>query len=89
MSSIKSLKKENNNSIGGFIEEVYAWELSNPDADLKKSEALVDNAISLFDDLIEKIHKAKIAGKKEGFKPIKTDLIDHVAKLNQSLEKLG
>ena len=28
MSSIKLFKKEINNSIGGFIEEVYAWELN-------------------------------------------------------------
>ena len=32
MSSIKLFKKEINNSIGSYIEEVYAWELNHPDA---------------------------------------------------------
>ena len=41
MSSIRSLKKEINNSIGEIIEDVYAWELSNPSADLKKSDLIM------------------------------------------------
>ena len=38
MASIKLLKKEINNDIGDLIEEIYLWELSNPDGDLTKSE---------------------------------------------------
>ena len=59
MSSIKLFKKEINNSIGSYIEEVYAWELNHPDANLKSTEQLIDKAIALFDDLIEKIHFTK------------------------------
>ena len=40
MPSIKLLKKEINNDIGDFIEEIYLWELSNPNGDLIKSENL-------------------------------------------------
>ena len=71
MSSIRSLKKEINNSIGEIIEDVYAWELYNPSADLKKSDLIVDKAISLFDDLILKIHKNRRVGNKDRFKIIK------------------
>ena len=42
MSSIKLFKKEINNRVGSFIEEVYAWELNNPDVDLKSTEKLID-----------------------------------------------
>ena len=42
MASIKKLKKDINNSIGSFIEDVYLWELNNPKSDIKKSEALID-----------------------------------------------
>ena len=45
MSSIKLFKKEINNRIGSFIEEVYAWELNHPDADIKSTEKLIDKAI--------------------------------------------
>ena len=33
MPSIKQLKKDINNDIGDLIEDIYLWELSNPDAD--------------------------------------------------------
>lgn len=89
MSSIKLFKKEINNSIGAFIEVVYAWELSHPDADLKSTEKLVDKAIVLFDDLIEKIHEAKRKGGKSGFKPLRESLAKAIEGLEEELKKLG
>ena len=56
MPSIKLLKKEINNEIGALIEDIYLWELSNPNSDLTKSEKLIEEAIQVFDDLIEKIN---------------------------------
>ena len=89
MSSIRSLKKEINNGIGEIIEDVYAWELSNPSADLKKSDLIVDKAISLFDDLILKIHKNRKMGNKDGFKIIKEELNAAIADLDDSISKLS
>jgi hypothetical protein len=89
MSSIKLFKKEINNSIGAFIEEVYAWELSHSDADLKSTEKLVDKAIVLFDDLIEKIHEAKRKGGKAGFKSLRESLAKAIEGVEQELKKLG
>ena len=89
MPSIKSLKKEINNSIGEIIEDVYAWELSNPDADLRKSDLIVDKAISLFDDLIFKIHKNRKQRINNGYKIIKEDLNSAIVELNNSLSKLS
>jgi|TARA_S200000501_G_C20561725_1_gene629073 hypothetical protein len=89
MSSIRSLKKEINNSIGEIIEDVYAWELSNPSADLKKSDLIVDKAISLFDDLILKIHKNRKVGNKDGFKIIKEELSTAIVEFNDSISKLS
>ena len=87
MSSIRSLKKEINNSIGEIIEDVYAWELSNPSADLKKSDLILDKAISLFDDLILKIHKNRKMGNKDGFKIIKEELNAAIVDFNDSISK--
>ena len=89
MSSIKLFKKEINNIIGGFIEEVYAWELNHPNADIKLTEKLVDKAIALFDDLIEKIHLAKRKGGKGEFKPLKENLVLAINTLEKELAKLG
>jgi hypothetical protein len=89
MPSIKFLKKEINNSIGEIIEDVYAWQLSNPNSDLKKSDLIIDKAISVFDDLILKIHKNRKEGKNNGFKIIKEDLNSAIVELNNSLSKLS
>ena len=89
MPSIRFLKKEINNSIGEIIEDVYTWQLSNPDADLKKSDLIIDKAISVFDDLILKIHKYRKEGKNNGFKIIKEDLNSAIVELNNSLSKLS
>ena len=73
MPSIKLLKKEINNDIGGLIEEIYLWELSNPSADLGKSEKLVEEAIEAFDKLIVKINVVKGDNKKGQFKEIEEE----------------
>ena len=89
MSSIRLFKKEINNIVGSYIEEVYDWELNHPDADLKSTEQLIDKSIALFDDLIEKIHQAKRNEGKEGFKALKEHLITSIDALQKELTKLG
>ena len=70
MPSIRLLKKEINNDIGDFIEEIYLWELSNPNGDLAKSEKLIDEAIQTFDDLMVKINAVSGDDLKSKFKAI-------------------
>lgn len=89
MSSIRLFKKEINNIVGSYIEEVYDWELNHPDADLESTEQLIDKSIALFDDLIEKIHQAKRNEAKEGFKALKEHLITSIDALQKELTKLG
>jgi hypothetical protein len=88
MSSIKQLKKDINNEIGDLIEDIYLWELSNPTADLSKSEKLIDEAILAFDDLIQQINSVKGDDVKAQFKKIQEtkakvikDLLKKSAKL--------
>jgi len=83
MPSIRLLKKEINNDIGDFIEEIYLWELSNPNGDLAKSEKLIDEAIQTFDDLMVKINAVSGDDLKSKFKAINQE---H-RKLMQSLLK--
>ena len=58
---------------GDVIEEIYLWELSNPNGDLAKSEKLVEEAIEAFDKLIVMINGVKGDNKKAQFKEIQQE----------------
>tara|TARA_Y100000996_G_C21967638_1_gene415003 strand:- start:184 stop:450 length:267 start_codon:yes stop_codon:yes gene_type:complete len=88
MSSIKKLKKNINNQIGEFIEEIYNWELLNPDKDLSKSEKLIDDSIKVFDLLIAKINSVKKENPKKEFKSINDEREKLIEELNKKFSKL-
>ncbi|MDY0781644.1 hypothetical protein [Tenacibaculum sp. IB213877] len=74
MASVKNLKKDINYILGDIIEECYVWELVNPKADTKKSEAIIDEAIATFDELIVKVNNKDVENKKAHFKQISQEL---------------
>ena len=78
MANVRNLKKDINFVLGDIIEAVYVWEYSNTDKDTKKSEAIIDEAIDTFDELIAKVNAKDVENKKAHFKAI-----------NQELEKKG
>ncbi|WP_196893826.1 hypothetical protein [Aureivirga marina] len=87
MASIKQLKKDLNYVLGDIIDEVYAWELMNPTEETAKSEAIIDEAIAIFDELIEKINTRKdVEDKKAYFKAINKELEQ---KANSLIEKIN
>ena len=88
MSSIKKLKKNINNQIGEFIEEIYNWELLNPDKDLSKSEKLIEDSIKVFDLLIAKINSVKKENPKKEFKSINNEREKLIEELNKKFSKL-
>ena len=88
MASVKNLKQDINYVLGDVIEEVYSWELVNPEADTKKSTAIVDEAIASFDALIAKVNDKKVENKKTHFKSIKSDLEGVAVKLLERVNKL-
>ena len=88
MSSIKKLKKDINNQIGEFIEEIYNWELLNPDKDLSKSEKLIDDSIKVFDSLISEINSVNKENSKKEFKSINVERVKLLEELNKKYSKL-
>ena len=88
MASIKQLKKDLNNDIGDLIEDVYIWELSNPDADLSRSEKLIEDSINAFDDIIVKINAVSGEKIKSQFKVIEKDKKQVLSDLHKKAEKL-
>ena len=88
MPSVKQLKKDINDSIGALIEEIYGVELEAPKVVSKKADAIIDAAISLFDELIGEINDARNQGKK-AFVPIQQKLDKGLEKLRSEVGKLA
>jgi hypothetical protein len=89
MASVRDLKKDINYVLGDIIEAVYIWELTNPKKDDTKAEAIIDDAINVFDELITKVNSKDVENKKEHFKAVNTELetkgralIDRINKLS-------
>ncbi len=89
MANIRDLKKDINYVLGDIIEAVYIWELTNPSKDVKKAEAIIDEAILTFDELIVKVNDKKAENKKQHFKAINAELEDKGRKLIEKINGLG
>ncbi len=74
MANVRDLKKDINFVLGDIIEAVYVWELQNPKKDTKESEAIIDESIETFDELIAKVNAKDVENKKAHFKSIHSDL---------------
>ena len=88
MASVKNLKKDINNILGDVIEECYMWEILNPNEDTKKSEAIIDDAVNVFDGLIEKMGAKDVENKRAHYKAIQRDLQSSATKLLEKVNKL-
>ncbi|MEM0519632.1 MULTISPECIES: hypothetical protein [Aequorivita] len=74
MANVRNLKKDINYVLGDIIEAVYIWELTNADKDNKKAEAIIDEAITTFDELIAKVNQKDVENKKKHFKEVNAEL---------------
>ncbi|RMZ50160.1 hypothetical protein EB822_09965 [Flavobacteriaceae bacterium PRS1] len=88
MGNVRNLKKDINYVLGDIIEAVYVWEYSNTDKDTKNSEAIIDEAIAVFDDLIAKVNDRSVENKKAHFKAINNELEDKGRVLIEKINKL-
>ncbi|QCE40321.1 hypothetical protein [Psychroserpens sp. NJDZ02] len=89
MANKRDLKKDINYVLGDIIEAVYVWEYSNTDKENTKSEAIIDDAIETFDDLIAKLNAKDVENKKAHFGAIKSDLEVKGRALIERINKLG
>ncbi len=88
MASVRDLKKDINYILGDIIEAVYIWEYANPKTDPKKSEAIIDEAIEIFDDLIAKVNDKSVDNRKAHLKSVNKELEDRGKTLIEKLNKL-
>lgn len=74
MANKRDLKKDINYVLGDIIEAVYIWELTNPGKDTKGSQAIIDDAIVTFDELIVKVNVRDVDNAKQHFKGVNAEL---------------
>ena len=88
MANKKELKKDINYVLGDIIEAVYVWELANAEKPTKESEAIIDEAITTFDELITRVNNRSVEDKKAHFKAINNDLESKGRGLIEKINKL-
>ncbi len=88
MANKRDLKKDINYVLGDIIEAVYVWELSNPEKETKNSEAIIDEAIVVFDELIAKVNDRSAEDKKAHYKSINQELETRGRALIERINKL-
>jgi len=86
MASVRNLKKDINFVLGDIIEAVYLTELSKGKNTGAAGEAIIDEAIAVFDGLMKDLNAKKVENKKEHFKQINKKLEETA---NQLIGKLN
>lgn len=86
MASVKNLKKDINFVLGDIIEAVYIHEMTTSGKPSDETNAIIDEAITSFDNLITKINDKNVENKKAHFKQINVEL-EQTA--NQLIEKIN
>jgi len=89
MASIKNLKKDINYIFGEVIDEVNYKQLLNPDVDNDKAEAIIDEAVTAYEDFYNKISAGRKAeNKKAYFKNLDEEINQSVKSLLDKIEAL-
>lgn len=88
MANKRDLKKDINYVFGDIIEAVYYWELENAQKPTKDSEAIIDEAIASFDELIARVNDRSVENRKAHFKAINSDLETKGRSLIDKINKL-
>ena len=86
MASIKNLKKDINYVLGDVI--TYTLDIAALKNKTNEGNAIVDETIDVFDELIAKIHATDVDNAKNHFKSVKTELQNKAAGLIEKANNL-
>lgn len=86
MANRRTLKRNINYVFGDIIEAAYLHQAANPQEDPAKSEEIVDEAISDFDELIGKMNQKDVENKQQHFRSIQKEL---ETKANNLVDKIN
>ena len=82
------MKKDVNYVFGDIIDAAYIHQMANPKEDPAKSEAIVDEAIKDYDELISRINDRDVENKKKHFNEIQVELENKARALAEKLNSL-
>jgi hypothetical protein len=86
MANRRTLKRDMNYVFGDIIEAAYLHQITHPEEDPAKSEKVVDEAISDFDELIGKMNQKDVENRKQHFRGIEKEF---EAKAKDLVEKIN
>ena len=86
MASIKNLKKDINYVLGDVIE--YALDVSILKNEAEKGDAIIDEAISTFDNLVAKVNAKNVENRKAHFRSVNEELETKAKALVEKINKL-
>ena len=86
MASIKDLKKDINYVLGDVIE--YALDVSILKNEAEKGDAIIDEAISTFDNLVAKVNAKNVENRKSHFRSVNEELETKAKALVEKINKL-
>lgn len=89
MASIRLFKKEINDELSEVIEKCYECQLTADDKIHAKAEKIIDEAISTFDGLIEKLNQNDVENFKSHVKELRIELNKKSEKLLSDIKKLS
>ncbi len=89
MSSIRDLKKDINNVFGDIIEAVFILEDARENQESKEGTAIIENAISDFDELIAMVNNREVENRGAHLKGVRADLEKRAKVLIDKVNKLG
>ncbi|TQD38770.1 hypothetical protein [Haloflavibacter putidus] len=88
MASIRNLKRDVNNVMAEIIEAAYIHQLANPTQDKSKSNAIVEEAISVYDALLQEINAKNVSERSKHYKEINQELEEKSLGLVEKLNAL-
>jgi len=93
MTSRRLLKKKINVIVNNIIEEAYSVQILNPGKTDKETNKIIDEAVEMFDELLNRVHSAKEVGDskelKKHYDAIDSDLEKTSLQLMGKLDKVG
>jgi len=89
MASIRIFKKEINDELSEVIEKCYECQLTADDKIHAKAEKIIDEAISTFDGLIQKLNQNDVEDFKAHVKGLRSELNKKSEKLLSDIKKLS
>lgn len=86
MASVRNLKKDLNNTYGAIIDGALIHQVSAPKEDQNKSEALIEDVITDFDQIILEINKKDVENRSKHLKSVNHKMEENA---NQFIERLN